>query len=157
MRKNGFKSCFPVRKIRFSLGYEEELLTQTINHITQSIPYPKTRFHFATVTNGNIALLKIFRAKWLGNSCEYPWRYLFRLQAGFKPHTIVYSGSNLNREQMGQVLDWGVTTLNLDSISQLILGELYQQLHPTVKNSCWFTTQYLKWSNWRTSGRLQPS
>ncbi|NET11628.1 MAG: decarboxylase, partial [Okeania sp. SIO1H6] len=51
------------------------------------------------------------------------------LEAGFEPKQIVYSGSNLNQEEMQQVLIWGVRTLNLDSISQLELCcKIYQEL-----------------------------
>jgi len=114
--------------------YEEELLKETIDHITQAIPYPNTSFRFATVTNGNISLLKIFRGKGWGIHANTPGDIYLALQAGFKAEDIVYSGSNLNREQMGQVLNWEVGTLNLDSIWQVkLLGEVYQQLGPTIK------------------------
>jgi diaminopimelate decarboxylase len=58
------------------------------------------------------------------------------LNAGFYPHDIVYSGSNLNREEMEQVINWGVTTLNLDSISQLRLCcEVFSFRAKTQKNT----------------------
>lgn len=41
--------------------YDSKRLQQTIAQITNSIPYPHTNFYFASVTNGNISLLKIFR------------------------------------------------------------------------------------------------
>ena len=106
--------------------YDGDFLRQTIAHITQSIRYPHTKFHFASVTNGNIALLKIFKAAGWGLHANTPGDIYLGLNAGFHPHNIVYSGSNLNQEEMAQVLDWGVTTLNLDSISQLrLLSEVF--------------------------------
>ena len=106
--------------------YDGDFLRQTIAHITQSIRYPHTKFHFASVTNGNIALLKIFKAAGWGLHANTPGDIYLGLNAGFHPHDIVYSGSNLNREEMAQVLNWGVTTLNLDSISQLrLLSEVF--------------------------------
>ncbi|AFZ57395.1 decarboxylase [Anabaena cylindrica FACHB-243] len=101
--------------------YNGDILRQTILHITKAINYPHTRFHFASVTNGNIALLKIFKNAGWGLHANTPGDIYLGLNAGFHPRDIVYSGSNLNREEMSQVLDWGVTTLNLDSISQLRL------------------------------------
>ncbi|MEA5549874.1 decarboxylase [Anabaena cylindrica UHCC 0172] len=101
--------------------YNGDILRQTISHITKAINYPQTKFHFASVTNGNIALLKIFKAAGWGLHANTPGDIYLGLNAGFSPSDIVYSGSNLNREEMSQVLDWGVTTLNLDSISQLRL------------------------------------
>ncbi|WP_413173964.1 diaminopimelate decarboxylase family protein [Anabaena azotica] len=101
--------------------YDGDILRQTISDITKSFSYPRTKFHFASVTNGNIALLKIFKNAGWGLHANTPGDIYLGLNAGFEPHNIVYSGSNLNREEISQVLNWGVTTLNLDSISQLHL------------------------------------
>lgn len=107
--------------------YQADILNQTITNITQAFSYPQTQFCFASVTNGNISLLQIFRAAGWGLHANTPGDIYLGLQAGFSPEKIVYSGSNLNREEMEQVLNWGVKTLNLDSISQLQLCcEVYQ-------------------------------
>ena len=109
--------------------YDGDRLQQTIRQITQAIPYPHTQFCFATVTNGNISLLRLFRAANWGLHANTPGDVYLGLQAGFAPQQIVYSGSNLNREEMAQVLVWGVSTLNLDSLAQLQLCcEVYQSL-----------------------------
>ena len=113
--------------------YQGDRLRQTISHITQSIPYPRTQFHFASVTNGNVALLQIFRDMGWGLHANTPGDIYLGLKAGFAPHQIVYSGSNLNQAEMEQVLQWGVTTLNLDSIAQLQLCcNVYQTLAPNI-------------------------
>ncbi len=101
--------------------YNGDILRQTITDITKAISYPHTKFHFASVTNGNINLLKIFKNAGWGLHANTPGDIYLGLNAGFHPRDIVYSGSNLNQEEMAQVFDWGVTTLNLDSISQLRL------------------------------------
>lgn len=107
--------------------YEGDRLRQTIQHITQSIDYSPTQFRFASVTNGNVALLQIFRHQGWGLHANTPGDIYLGLQAGFSPAHIVYSGSNLDRAEMGQVLNWGITTLNLDSLAQLaLLCEVYQ-------------------------------
>lgn len=109
--------------------YDGDRLRQTIQQIAQAIPYPDTKFCFASVTNGNIALLRIFRdANW-GLHANTPGDIYLGLTAGFTGDRIVYSGSNLNRAEMLQVLQWGVRTLNLDSVAQVQLcGEVYQNL-----------------------------
>ncbi len=101
--------------------YEGDRLRQTIDLITQSIPHPNTHFRFASVTNGNIALLRIFKDSGWGLHANTPGDIYLGLQAGFAPAEIVYSGSNLNRVEMAQLFEWGVSTLNLDSLSQLQL------------------------------------
>lgn len=106
--------------------YDGDILNQTISHITNSFHYPQTRFYFASVTNGNIALLKIFKNAGWGLHANTPGDIYLGLNAGFAPSEIVYSGSNLSREEMEQVLNWGVNTLNLDSVSQLrLLCEIF--------------------------------
>jgi diaminopimelate decarboxylase len=101
--------------------YNGDDLRQTIQQISQAFPYPNTQFHFASVTNGNVALLKIFQAEGWGLHANTPGDIYLGLKAGFSPDAIVYSGSNLNREEMQQVIHWGVKTLNLDSLEQLKL------------------------------------
>lgn len=101
--------------------YDGDILRETIDQITQSIPYPQTQFQFASVTNGNIALLKIFRESGWGLHANTPGDAYLGLKAGFAPSKIVYSGSNLNAEEMTQLLSWGITTFNLDSVAQLQL------------------------------------
>jgi len=112
--------------------YDGDRLRQTIQHITQAIAYPHTRFCFASVTNGNLSLLRIVRdAEW-GLHANTPGDIYLGLQAGFQPQSIVYSGSNLNRAEMEQVLEWGISMLNLDSLSQLQLCcDSYSSLSPS--------------------------
>ncbi len=109
--------------------YDADRLRRTISDITRSIPYPQTQFHFASVTNGNVALLQIFRdANW-GLHANTPGDIYLGLTAGFAPERIVYSGSNLDRSELTQVLQWGIRTLNLDSVAQVQLcGEVYREL-----------------------------
>ncbi|WP_202985807.1 decarboxylase [Nostoc sp. UIC 10630] len=107
--------------------YNGDRLRETIERITKAVSYPRTQFRFASVTNGNIALLKIFRSFGWGLHANTPGDIYLGLQAGFDASEIVYSGSNLNRAEMIQVLNWGVTTLNLDSLAQL---QLYCKVLP---------------------------
>ncbi len=114
--------------------YDGDRLHQTLHHIAQAIPYRRTRVHFATVTNGNIALLQIVRDAGWGLHANTPGDIYLALQAGFEPGAIVYSGSNLSRDDMAQVLAWGIATLNLDSLAQLEqLCETYQTLDEAAK------------------------
>lgn len=119
--------------------YDGDRLRTTIAHITQAFSYPHTHFHFASVTNGNLALLKIFQHQGWGLHANTPGDIYLGLQAGFRPSQIVYSGSNLSRSDMEQVLAWGVQTLNLDSLTQLELlievGAGQRATQPLVSNT----------------------
>jgi diaminopimelate decarboxylase len=109
--------------------YQSDRLHQTISQITRAIPYPHTQFQFASVTNGNLALLRIFHEAGWGLHANTPGDAYLGLHAGFHPDQIVYSGSNLNRTDMEQLLNWGISTFNLDSLSQLqLFGEVYGEM-----------------------------
>lgn len=107
--------------------YDQGALEATIQRITQAVPYDRKQFHFASVTNGNLALLQIFRQHGWGLHANTPGDVVLGLQAGFAPEQIVYSGSNLTRDELRQMLAWRIGTLNLDSLSQLeTLCAIYQ-------------------------------
>ena len=117
--------------------YNGDHLQQTLHHIAQAIPYRPTQFHFAAVTNGSVALLQLVRAAGWGLHANTPGDMYLGLQAGFEPGSIVYSGSNLSRDDMAQVLVWGITIFNLDSLAQLEqLCNLYQNLDSDAKHPC---------------------
>jgi diaminopimelate decarboxylase len=107
--------------------YQLDQLSTTVTHITNSILYPDTQFHFASVTNGNVALLQIFKHHGWGIHANTPGDIYLALAAGFTADRIVYSGSNLDQSELRQVLDWGIHTINLDSLSQLeLLADIYR-------------------------------
>ncbi|MEL6165058.1 MAG: decarboxylase, partial [Cyanobacteria bacterium J06628_3] len=97
--------------------------------ITNSIPYPHTKFYFASVTNGNISLLQIFKNCGWGIHANTPGDIYLALKAGFSPENIVYSGSNLSAEEITQLLNWGIRTFNLDSINQL---QIFCDVYPNI-------------------------
>lgn len=101
--------------------YGGATLQHTIQHIQGSIDYPETQFLFASVTNGNLALLRYFKHQGWGIHANTPGDVFLALQAGFAADTIVYSGSNLSHHEFEQLLGWGVGTFNLDSLDQLRL------------------------------------
>jgi diaminopimelate decarboxylase len=114
--------------------YNGDRLNQTIAQITQAFPYPQIRFQFASVTNGNLTLLQRFHRMGWGLHANTPGDIYLGLKAGFLPQQIVYSGSNLSRNEMQQLLDWGITTFNLDSVSQLQqLCEVYSPDRPPIQ------------------------
>lgn len=112
--------------------YEAAKLRADVTHITQAIAYPRTRFHFASVVNGNLALLQIFRACGWGLHANTPGDVFLGLRAGFRPDEIVYSGGNLTGAEMRELLAQGIATINLDSLSQLeLLCELLENVSAT--------------------------
>jgi diaminopimelate decarboxylase len=111
--------------------YDGDRLTETITQISTSVPYANTQFQFASVTNGNIHLLKIFQQAGWGLHANTPGDAFLGLNAGFDPAQIVYSGSNLSSQDFTQMLHWGVMTYNLDSLDQLDrFCQVFSQIQP---------------------------
>lgn len=99
--------------------YQADRLCQTLDRITRSIDYPHVQFHFATVTNGNIALLQLIQQAGWGLHANTPGDVFLGLKAGFTGDRIVYTGSNLNRDDIQQLIEWKIDRFNFDSLSQL--------------------------------------
>ncbi|MCL1463955.1 diaminopimelate decarboxylase family protein [Argonema galeatum] len=99
--------------------YQGDRLHQTLEHITRSINYPHVQFHFASVTNGNIALLQLIQQAGWGLHANTPGDVFLGLKAGFMTDRIVYTGSNLSRADIQQLIDWKIDRFNFDSLSQL--------------------------------------
>jgi diaminopimelate decarboxylase len=114
--------------------YDGDILVEQIEAISRSIPYPHHQLYFATVTNGNVHLLKFFLDRGWGIHGNSPGDIYLALKAGFTSDRIIYSGSNLSFDDFYQLLDWGIYQLNLDSISQVeSFINVYQQ-HPTFSH-----------------------
>ncbi|MEO1429093.1 MAG: decarboxylase [Cyanobacteria bacterium J06633_8] len=126
--------------------YQAEILRQTIARITKSIPYPLTKFHFASVTNGNISLLQIFFDSGWGIHANTPGDIYLALKAGFSPENIVYSGSNLSADEIAQLLNLGITAFNLDSVAQLqVFCDVYQFQNNNIRSgSILLSKEYVK-------------
>lgn len=99
--------------------YDAAHLDQRILEVANSIKYSRTRFAFAAVTNGNIALLRRFKTAGWGLHANTPGDAFLGLKAGFDSADIIYSGSNLTEFDMCQLLEWRIGTFNFDSIAQL--------------------------------------
>ncbi len=113
--------------------YDAERLRADIARITRAVPYADTRFHFASVVNGNLALLRIFRAAGWGLHANTPGDVFLGLRAGFAPPEIVFSGGHLTRAELAELLAQGIGTINLDSLAQLEQwGEVLEKHPPAV-------------------------
>lgn len=99
--------------------YDAEHFWQMLQRIPQQVGYKPTTYCFAAVTNGSLALLQLVRRAGWSIHANTPGDIYLGLKAGFLPEQIVYSGSNLSPADMQQVLAWGVTTFNLDSVAQV--------------------------------------
>ncbi len=98
--------------------YDAAAIRAAFERIRRSVPYAPIKAHYACVTNSNIAIMQIIRALGGGIHANTWGDAVMALQSGFAPDDIVYSGSNLDAEDMSNLFHHGVA-INLNSLSQL--------------------------------------
>jgi diaminopimelate decarboxylase len=109
--------------------YEEEVIRSRFADLLKAIPYPALRIHYACKANSNIEILKLLRS--LGANAETVSRgeILLAFKAGFAPHQILHTCSNISADELRFVIDSGVV-VNLDSLGQLRhYGDWYSAPH----------------------------
>jgi diaminopimelate decarboxylase len=98
--------------------YDAEAIRQAFHRIQQAVPYDPLAIHYACVTNSNLAILRVIRELGGGIHANTWGDAVVALRAGFAPDDIMYTGSNLGRDDMLEVMRHGVS-INLNSLSQV--------------------------------------
>lgn len=111
--------------------YDAEKIREQFRKLKDNITYPKTQFHYACKANTNIEILKLIRE--LGGFIETVSKgeVLAAFKAGFTPEQIIFTCSNITKEELQFLIDNKIT-VNLDSLGQI---EKYGQLNPGGKIS----------------------
>jgi len=98
--------------------YDAEAIRQAFRRIRLAVPYDPLKVHYACVTNSNLAILRIISGLGGGIHANTWGDAVVAMRAGFAPSDIMYTGSNLGREDMDNLFRHGVA-VNLNSLSQL--------------------------------------
>ena len=98
--------------------YDAESVQSAFIRVRNSTPYSPLKMHYACVTNANIAILRLIRALGGGIHANTWGDAVIAMRAGFSPAEIVYSGSNLDPQDMVNLFTHKVA-VNLNSLSQL--------------------------------------
>lgn len=111
--------------------YDAEKIREQFRKLANNITYFKTQFHYACKANTNIEILKLIRG--LGGFIETVSKgeVLAALKSGFTPEQIIFTCSNITKEELQFLIENNITT-NLDSLGQI---EKYGQLNPGGKIS----------------------
>lgn len=100
--------------------YQAEAIRQAFEQFRSAFPYPHLQIYYAIVCNKNPYLVKLLHQMGAGVHANTPGDAFAALQCGISPSAIVYSGTNLDRDDMQFLLGQGVR-LHLDSLDQLRL------------------------------------
>src|SRR5262249_16062843 len=98
--------------------YDAGAIREAFLRIRGAVPYAPSRVHYACFANSNLAIRRIIREVGGGIHANTWGDAVMALQCEFAPHDIMYSGSNLDSEDMSNLFHHGVA-INLNSLSQL--------------------------------------
>jgi diaminopimelate decarboxylase len=98
--------------------YDADAIRDAFLRIRGAVPYAPAKIHYACVTNSNLAIMRIVQALGGGIHANTWGDAVMALQSGFAPDDLMYSGSNLDVEDMSNLFHHGVAS-NLNSLSQL--------------------------------------
>lgn len=98
--------------------YDLDEVSRRYRLFTGAFPYQPIDFHYAIVCNKNPAIVRRLHALGAGVHANTPGDAFAALSVGVPARQIVYSGTNLTRDDLGFLLARGIT-LNLDSVDQV--------------------------------------
>jgi len=104
--------------------YDAAIIERQYASLVHTITYPKLKIHFACKSNTNVEILKLLKKAGSGIETVSPGEILAAEKAGFAAKDIVFTSSNISREELAWVMKKGII-VNLDSLIQLKLwGEM---------------------------------
>jgi diaminopimelate decarboxylase len=116
--------------------YDAAVIRLAFLSIRGSVPYEPLKVHYACVTNANIAIMRVILALGGGIHANTWGDAVMALRVGFAPEDIMYSGSNLDKEDMLNLFHHGIS-INLNSLSQLRnYGMRLRSFEVNRKNTC---------------------
>ena len=104
--------------------YEADTIKSRYSNLVENIKYSSLKVHYAVKANSNLYLLKLIKKLGAGAETVSLGEVLVSLKAGFKPNQIIYTCSNITKDELKSLIEKGIR-VNLDSLSQIKLwGEI---------------------------------
>src|SRR5438477_12819844 len=80
--------------------YDAEAIRAEFCRIQDAVPYAPRKIHYACVTNSNLAIMRLVRSLGGGIHANTWGDVVMALRAGFEAGDIIYTGSNIGKEDM---------------------------------------------------------
>ena len=104
--------------------YEADTIKSRYSNLVENIKYSSLKVHYAVKANSNLYLLKLIKKLGAGVETVSLGEVLISLKSGFKPDRIIYTCSNITKDELKSLIEKGIR-VNLDSLSQIKLwGEI---------------------------------
>lgn len=98
--------------------YDASIIRDRFARIKNNISYPKLHIHYACKANTNPEILKLLRSEGAFVETVSPGEVMIARKAGFLPNEIVFTSSNISKEELAWLIQEKIT-VNLDSLTQI--------------------------------------
>lgn len=98
--------------------YDAEIVKRQYAELVNNISYPKLKIHYAAKANANAEIFNLLKKEGAGIETVSIGEVELALQAGFAPSEILYTCSNISREEQEAVMKKNII-MNLDSLTQV--------------------------------------
>lgn len=108
--------------------YDTAIMKRQYERLYKAFDVPSLKINFACKALNNLSVLKYFRTLGAGLDTVSIQEVKLGLEAGFKPHQIIYTPNCVSIEEIEMAISYGVR-INIDNISTL---EQIGALHPDL-------------------------
>lgn len=103
--------------------YDAEAIQRNIRRLQRNFRDCNARIFFAIKANTSQAVLQVIRGAGIGAEVVSPGEVYLALQAGFKPHCILYNNIARKQEDILYAIKKGIVYYNFEAIDQALLLE----------------------------------
>lgn len=129
IKKSIFEAIFEKTSQNFDSFYIYDIQEiQQHCSMFNSIPYPKTSIHFASMANTNKTFLSLIKKNGLQIFVNSPKHLTLAKDIGFKNKEIIFTASALSKQTMKLIHKYN-THINLDSLQQI---KIWHSLFPST-------------------------
>lgn len=113
--------------------YNLELLSETLNAVTQAANKYDFHIHYALKANFNDQILGLIQQSGLGADCVAGNEVRKAVETGFSPQKIVFAGVGKSDKEIRYALEQDIFAFNVESIQELeVINELAGQVNKTA-------------------------
>src|SRR5689334_9265101 len=89
--------------------YDASVIHQRYTELRDAISYPKMKIHYACKANTNIEILKLLKESGASIETVSPGEVMAAFAAGFVPEDIIFTCSNISRDELAWLIEKNIT------------------------------------------------
>jgi len=126
--KNAIEKVFEIPDTP-AFVYSESVLNALVHSYLSEIKDDRIRIHFATKSNFNKKILEVFKKNNIGLDVVSAGEIQLAQDLSFDPSRVVFSSVGKTRDEIRSSIEWGIKTLNVESLEELVkINEIATEL-----------------------------